>query len=252
MAQPGSDRPTSWTAGPPSPATVIPSPNIWNDPDVYEIENDGVDPDRVIESAMRSVQDWAGARVLDVGCGAGYHLPRFAASADRVVGVEPHPPLAARAGARAAAARGDGLAPIAVVQAAAQALPLAGRSVDVVHARWAYFFGPGCEPGLAELDRVVAPGGVAFVVDNDPTRSTFGGWFSRAYPRYDAAAVRRFWRRRGWQGVDLTIDWRFAGRAHFAAVLGIEFPPAVVAQILAQDEAATGADYAVTLWWHRF
>ena len=27
---------------------MIPSPNIWNDPDVYEIENRGVDPDGLI------------------------------------------------------------------------------------------------------------------------------------------------------------------------------------------------------------
>ena len=41
--------------------------------------------------------------------------------------------------------------------------PLPDASVDVVHARWAYFFGPGCEPGLAELDRVVRRGGTALV-----------------------------------------------------------------------------------------
>ena len=67
-------------------------------------------------------------------------------------------------------------------QGTAQALPLPDASVDVVHARWAYFFGPGCEPGLAELARVVRRGGTAFVIDNDATRSTFGGWFRRGYP----------------------------------------------------------------------
>ena len=75
----------------------------------------------------------------------------------------------------------------------AQALPLPDASVDVVHARWAYFFGPGCEPGLAELDRVVRRGGTAFVIDNDATRSTFGGWFRRGYPDVDPVAVERFW-----------------------------------------------------------
>ena len=34
-------------------------------------------------------------------------------------------------------------------RAAAEALPLPDASVDVVHARWAYFFGPGSEPGPA-------------------------------------------------------------------------------------------------------
>ena len=68
-------------------------------------------------------------------------------------------------------------------QGTAQAIPLPDASVDVVHARWAYFFGPGCEPGLAELDRVVRRGGTAFVIDNDASRSTFGGWFRQRLPR---------------------------------------------------------------------
>jgi predicted RNA methylase len=73
---------------------VIPSPNIWEAPDVYEIENRGVDRDRVIESAMREIADWAGGDVVDIGCGTGYHLPLFAATARSVLGVEPHPPQA--------------------------------------------------------------------------------------------------------------------------------------------------------------
>ena len=60
---------------------MIPSPNIWNDPEVYEVENRGVDPDGLIEAAMAGIHDWAGQRVLDVGCGSGFHLPRFAQSA---------------------------------------------------------------------------------------------------------------------------------------------------------------------------
>ena len=62
-----------------------------------------------------------------------------------------------------------------------------------MHARWASFFGPGpgCEPGLAELDRVLRRGGTAFVIDNDASRSTFGAWFRRSLPRRDQQAVRR-------------------------------------------------------------
>ena len=82
--------------GPVSPGIEVrPSPNIWGSPAVYEIENHAVDRGGLIESTMRSIADWAGKDVLDVGCGTGFHLPRFAASARSVVGIEPHPPLAA-------------------------------------------------------------------------------------------------------------------------------------------------------------
>ena len=72
----------------------IPSPNIWQHPQTYEIENRAVDPDGVIEPAMRAIRDWARATVLDLGCGTGFHLPMFAATAARVIGVEPHGALA--------------------------------------------------------------------------------------------------------------------------------------------------------------
>lgn len=222
---------------------TVPSPNIWYHPDVYEAENRGVDPDGVIESAMRARHDWAGQVLLDVGCGTGFHLPSFAADAARVVGVEPHPPLLARARRRV-----RDLPTVQVLAGTAQALPLPDASVDVVHARWAYFFGPGCEPGLAELDRVLRRGGTAFVVDNDATRSTFGAWFRRALPGYDPAAVERFWARRGWQREPLDIRWEMPDRAVFESVVRIEFAPALAEEILA-EHPGSGVDYAVNLWW---
>ena len=120
---------------------------------------------------------WAGRTFLDLGCGTGFHLPRWAAEAAEVIGVEPHADLVAMARRRTRR-----LDHVDVRQGTAQRIPLPDASVDVVQVRWAYFFGPGCEPGLAELDRVVRRGGTAFVIDNDATRSTFGGWFRRGYP----------------------------------------------------------------------
>ena len=228
------------------PTGVIPSPNIWNAPGVYETENRGVDPDGAVEAAMRAVRGWTGATVLDVGCGTGFHLPRFAAEAARVIGVEPHPPLVALARRRV-----RDLATVEVRAGAAQALPVADASVDGAHARWAYFFGPGCEPGLAELGRVVRRGGAAFVVDNDATRSTFGAWFRRALPAYDPVAVERFWSVQGWSRTPLDIRWEFATRADFEAVVRIEFPAPVAADLLAAH-AGCGLDYAVNLWWRHF
>jgi SAM-dependent methyltransferase len=224
------------------------SPNIWDSPQVYELENLAVDPAGVIESALARVHPLAGARLLDIGCGTGFHLPRFAELGASVVGIQPHPPLAALARKRL---RDNRIRSATVLVASAEALPLADRSVDVAHARWAYFFGAGSEPGLAELDRVMRPGGTAYVIDNDATRSTFGAWFRDAYPTYDARAVERFWRRRGWNREPLTLRWDFARRADFEAVVAIEFPGNAAERILA-GHAGTGVDYAVNLWWRRF
>ena len=111
---------------------------------------------------------------------------------------------------------------VQTLQGTAQRIPLPDSSVDVAHARWAYFFGPGCEPGLAELARVVRRGGTAFVIDNDPTRSTFGRWFRRGYPHLDPPeVVERFWSTRGWTRTPVDIRWSFADRAGFEAVVRI-------------------------------
>ncbi len=226
---------------------VVPSPNIWATPEVYELENLASDRAGVIDRAIEGLYPLPGADLLDVGCGTGFHLPRFAERGARVVGVEPHLPLVRRAAdrlrARASRAR--------VLAGAAEALPFADRSVDVAHARWAYFFGPGCEPGLAELARVLRPGGVACLVDNDATRSTFGEWFTRGYPAYDPVAVQRFWDRQGFETVPLTIEWTFERRADLEAVVRIELPAAAAEAALAGHEGLT-VDYAVALRWRRY
>jgi SAM-dependent methyltransferase len=225
---------------------AVPSPNIWRHPQTYELENRAVDPEHRIESAMRELADWSGRDVLDIGCGTGFHLPRWSVDARSVVGVEPHPALV-----RAAVRRTCGLGNVIVRPGTAQALPVADLSVDLAHARWAYFFGPGCEPGLGELDRVMRRGGVAFVVDNDATRSTFGSWFRRGYPEVDPVEVERFWSVRGWQRRPVDVEWRFERRSDLEAVVRIEFAAAVAAEILA-GHPGLEVDYAVNLWWRRY
>jgi SAM-dependent methyltransferase len=224
---------------------VIPSPNIWHWPERYEIENRSVDPDGVIETTMRQIRDWAGATVLDIGCGTGFHLSRFAERAAGVIGVEPHPPLVELARRRVA-----GRPEVEVRRGTAQALPVGPGEVDVVHARWAYFFGPGCEPGLAEIRRVLRPGGTAFVIDNDATRSTFGRWFRRSLPNYDPVAVERFWARQGWRRRSLSIRWEMPTRADFESVVRIEFEPGLAEAILAEHRGSS-VDYAVNLFWYQ-
>ncbi|MCH1865127.1 class I SAM-dependent methyltransferase [Nocardioides sp. CFH 31398] len=231
---------------------AIPSPNIWHHTATYEVENHAFDPDGLVESAMLEVlgaADLSGRTVLDLGCGTGFHLPRFAATASSVVGVEPHPGLL-----RLARRRVAGTPSVDVRHGSAQQVPLPDASVDVVHARWAYFFGPGCEPGLRELSRVVRRGGTAFVLDNDGTTSTFGAWFRRGYPKIRADEVERFWAARGWRRTPIATCWRFTSRADLEAVVRIEFDRATADAILTEHPPSAGleVDYAVNLWWRTF
>ena len=227
----------------------VPSPNIWHHPETYELENRGTDPDQAIESAMRDIlggQGWSGRDLLDLGCGTGFHLRRWAEDARHVYGVEPHPDLAA-----VAARRTSRLPNVTVLPGTAQRIPLAAGTVDVMQARWAYFFGPGCEPGLRELDRVMRRGGTAFVVDNDASRSTFGSWFRRGYPSIDPDEVERFWSAHGWQRRPVDIVWRFARRADLEAVVRIELGPEPAAAVLREHEGVE-VDYAVNVWWRGY
>jgi SAM-dependent methyltransferase len=201
----------------------IPSPNIWNWPEVYERENAAQDVDGAIWAALREDVPWAGRDVVDVGCGDGFHL-RFFDGARSVVGVEPYAPLVERARERG----------LPVVRGEAASLPLPDASVDLVHARTAYFFGGGCEPGLAEAWRVLRPGGALAVVDLDATVAPYGAWMRAAIPHYDPVAAERFFTRRGFSLRRITTTWRFPDRATCEAVLRIEFSPAVAERALAQ------------------
>jgi SAM-dependent methyltransferase len=224
---------------------AIASPNIWNHTATYELENLAADPDGTLWSAMQARVDWTGRVVLDLGCGSGFHLPRFAQGAARVIGVEPHPGLVRLARRRLAA---RGVANAEVLPGAAQEIPLPDSSVDVVHARWAYFFGRGCEPGLVELDRVLRPGGTALVIDNDGSRSSFGGWFRQGFPHLDSPAeIERFWSLRGWTLDRVDMGWRFTSRADLESVVRIELKPDTAEEVLRHHEGLE-VDYAVNLW----
>jgi SAM-dependent methyltransferase len=213
---------------------MLPSPNIWNWPDVYARENRAQDADGALWRALAERVDWTGADVVDVGCGDGFHLPRFAERAGSVTGVEPHRPLVQRARRRV-----RGLPGVRVLAGSAQGLPLPEASADLIHARTAYFFGPGCEPGLAETDRVLRPGGAMAIVDLDGRQSPYGDWLCAAAPRYRPVAVEEFFTARGFDCARVDTVWRFECRADLEAALRIEFPAGVAAAAIAATPGLT-------------
>ncbi|MFQ6266330.1 class I SAM-dependent methyltransferase [Kutzneria viridogrisea] len=221
---------------------VLPSPNIWQWPELYEVENRAQDSTGELWRVLRAKCDWSGLDVLDVGCGDGFHLPVFASDAASVTGVEPHPPLVARAKVRV-----RGTSNVRVLEGPAQRLPLPDASVDLVHARTAYFFGPGCEPGLVEADRVLRPGGTLAIIDLDGARPPYGPWLCADVPGYEPAAVERFFADQGFSRTSVDTVWRFQQRADLESVLRIEFSQAVADRAIAQT---SGTEFPVAYRLH--
>ena len=110
----------------------------------------------------------ARGRTLDLGCGTGRTLPLLPPDA-RVVGVDP---------ARASLARARRRAPgVALVQASAEALPFRAGSFDTVISSLVFCSVPDPARGLAEVRRVLAPGGTLRMIEH--VRST-RRWKARA------------------------------------------------------------------------
>ncbi len=199
-----------------------PAPNIAADPATYEIENGALDRPGILWEAMRTAAPWGGRVLLDLGCGTGFWLPRYAA--DRhppvaLIGVEPDPELLGPARHR------DGGA--IVLRGSAEHLPLADGSVDVVHARFAYFWGAGSEAGLIEVRRVLRPGGALVVVDNDHLAGDFAELLAASGEPFALRSqdeVDAWWAAAGATREAVLSSWQFDSRADLEAVLALEFP----------------------------
>lgn len=221
------------------------SPNIATDADLYEVENLAADPDRAVEQAMQHIASCEGKVVMDVGAGAGYHIDRFHDDAAQVIAVEPDPALRLRMMQRIADRK---LERTSVIGASAVDIPLRDHSVDIVHSRFAYFFGPGCEPGIAELERVVKPGGTAFIIDNDLRSGTFASWIHAAHPNYphDPDGIESFWTDHGFTITRLGSCWRFDNRDDLERVVHLEFPADKAARFVA-DHPSNEIEYNLLL-----
>ena len=226
---------------------VHPAPNIQNAPDVYEIENQAADPDQRIEAAMWRIAPWQGKLVIDLGAGTGFHLPRFHEQAAHVIGIEPHAPSRLRAMARCA---GLGLDHASVMTGSAEQIWLPDQIADVVHARFAYFFGPGCEAGLQELERVMRPGGTAFIIDNYLRQGTFAAWLRRVpfFAALDPDQIIQFWQDHGFTRTEIASEWRFHTHTDLEAVVRNEFSASGIADAILVEQHELSISYVYSLY----
>jgi arsenite methyltransferase len=104
----------------------------------------------------------AGARVVEVGCGTGAISRALAAVAGEVIGTDPSPGLLTRAEALSA-----GIANLAFQEADGRVLPFADASFDAAVLHRVLSHVPGPEAVLAEVHRVLRPGGRVVAFDGD-------------------------------------------------------------------------------------
>jgi SAM-dependent methyltransferase len=93
--------------------------------------------------------------VVEVGAGHGLNFPHYPAAVTEVIAIEPEPTLRARAAGAAANAP----VPVRVVGGVADALPLEAASVEAAVASLVLCSVPDQMRALAELRRVLRPGG---------------------------------------------------------------------------------------------
>ncbi len=143
--------------------------------------------------AMCSVLEWTGladwrrwlvsggrGRTLDVGCGTGRNLPLYSAEV-RAVGVDPYPQNLARAKRRAPH--------VPLVRASAEALPFKDGAFDTVVSGLVFCSVPDPMKGLAEVKRVLAPGGALRMLEHVRSTSPFWArWQDAVQPAWTTVA----------------------------------------------------------------
>jgi ubiquinone/menaquinone biosynthesis C-methylase UbiE len=137
---------------------------------LYERMSPGLERAGAAEHRTQLLADLAGT-VVEVGAGNGLNFSHYPPTVNEVIAVEPEPYLRAHATRRAA----DAATPVRVVDGTASHLPLADGSVDAGVASLVLCSVPDQAAALAELHRVIKPGGelrfYEHVLSTNPARA---------------------------------------------------------------------------------
>lgn len=114
---------------------------------------------RAIVEQAAPARTW---RLLDLGCGAGHLSFALAPLCAEVTAIDPSPGMLHTV---TEAATRQGLNNITTVQALAEHLPLADARFDIVATRYSAHHWQDLPQALAEMRRVLRPGGLVLVID---------------------------------------------------------------------------------------
>jgi len=143
---------------------------------------------RLVHLAMRNarllryrerVAAAAQGRVLEIGIGSGLNLPFYSPAVSEVLGLEP----SARLIAMAQRAADESAQRVRLVEGSAEAIPLDAQSVDSVVTTWTLCSIPNAGAALAEMRRVLRPGGrLLFVEHGRAPDASVCAWQNRLTP----------------------------------------------------------------------
>ena len=116
----------------------------------------------VLDPYRRRAINLASGLVIEIGVGSGINLSLYGAGVDRVVRLDPSPELLRLARKQA----GRALVPVSLVRASAEDIPLAGAAFDTIVMTWALCSIANPVEALAEMRRVLKPGGRLLFVEH--------------------------------------------------------------------------------------
>src|SRR6516162_446890 len=110
---------------------------------------------RRLEPYRRRLVAVASGRVLEIGIGSGLNLPFYGQGIIQMIGLDTSPKLLkmVRDGARRTSR------PLELIEASAEDIPIDDRSIDTVVTAWTLCSIPDASRALAEMRRVLKPGG---------------------------------------------------------------------------------------------
>jgi SAM-dependent methyltransferase len=126
-----------------------------------------------MRAARKALVDQATGRVVEVGAGTGLNVPHYPPAARELILVEPEPAMRRRLERRVR--RSDRQA--VIVDASAEQLPFADRSVDTVVSTLVLCTVEHPDRALAEIARVLRPGGQLLFIEHVRAESPALAWW---------------------------------------------------------------------------